>query len=174
MEELFDIFDREGNHLGIKPKSFCHSQDAGVYHKPVWVWIVNDNRQVLIQKRAATKKWLPNKWDGSATGHVTAGETMLQGCQREVQEELGIDAEQTDFVFLGEYVADTVWELGQVYMLKNNSPIDKMTMQSEEVSELKWIDFDEFKEFLYSQDFVPYDKDYKDMVIEKLCVIIYQ
>ena len=173
MEELFDIFDREGNHLGVKPKSFCHSKDPGVYHKPVWVWIVNDNKQVLIQKRAATKKWLPNKWDGSATGHVEAGETMLQGCQREVKEELGIDTKQTDFVFLGEYIADTVWEIGQVYMLKNNLPTDKMTMQPEEVSELKWLDFDEFKEFLYSQDFVPYDKAYKDMVVEKLSLSFY-
>lgn len=173
MEELFDIFDREGNHLGIKPKSFCHSKDPGVYHKPVWVWIVNDNKQVLIQKRAATKKWLPNKWDGSATGHVEAGETMLQGCQREVKEELGIDTKQTDFVFLGEYIADIVWEIGQVYMLKNNLPTDKMTMQPEEVSELKWLAFDEFKEFLYSQDFLPYDKTYKEMVVEKLFLSFY-
>jgi len=168
MEELFDIFDRQGNHLGIKPKSFCHSNNPGVFHKPVWIWIINNNNEILLQKRAKTKKWLPDKWDSSATGHVTAGETMLQGCQREVFEELGIKTNEEDFEFWGEYIADTVWELGQVYKLTSNLDTHQMKMQIEEVSELKWFTFDEFEKLFYSDDFVPYDKNYKDMIINKI------
>ena len=59
MEEFFDVFDRSGNYLGVKPKSFCHSKEANVYHKPVWIWVLNNKGQVLLQKRAQTKKWLP-------------------------------------------------------------------------------------------------------------------
>jgi len=168
MEELFDTFDRDGNYLGVKTKSFCHSKNPGVYHKPVWIWIMNDKGEILLQKRAETKKWLPNKWDGSATGHVSAGETMLQGCKREVYEELGIDVEESEFEFWNEYIADSVWELGQVYKLKNNSDISKMKMQKEEVSDLKWFKFDDFKELFYSEDFVPYDLEYKNQIVQKI------
>lgn len=168
MEELFDVFNRDGVYLGVKPKSFCHSKNPGVYHKPVWVWIINKKGEILLQKRAETKKWLPNKWDSSATGHVCAGETMLQGCRREVFEELGIPAMETDFKFWGEYIADSVWELGQIYLLESNLDISQMKMQTEEVLELKWFQFNDFKKLFYSDGFVPYDKQYKDFVMEKI------
>ena len=163
MEEFFDIFDRAGNYLGIKPKSFCHSKNPGVYHKPVWIWLVNSKNEILLQKRAETKKWLPNKWDSSATGHVCAGETLLKGCQRELFEELGINAKESDFEFIGEYVADSVWELGQIYKIKKDVDVSQMTMQLEEVSEIKWFNFEDFIKLFYSDSFVPYDKDYKDL-----------
>lgn len=168
MEEVFDTFDRNGNYLGIKTKTFCHSKNPGVYHKPVWVWIVNDKGEILIQKRAKTKKWLPNKWDSSATGHVSAGETMIQGAKREVFEELGINAKESEFEFLGEYIADSMWEIGQIYKLNKNLSIAQMKMQTDEVSELKWIAFEDFEKLLYSDDFVPYDIEYKNMILSKL------
>ena len=168
MEELFDIYSRDGVYLGIKPKSFCHSQKPGVYHKPVWIWIINRKGEILLQKRAETKKWLPNKWDSSATGHIVAGEKIVQGCKREVFEELGIVAKESEFEFWGEYIADSVWELGQIYKLENNLDISQMKMQIEEVSELKWINFEDFEKLFYSDDFVPYDKEYKDFIVDKI------
>lgn len=173
MEEIFDVFNRNGDCLGNKPKSFCHSQNPGVYHKPVWIWILNKKGEILLQKRAATKKWLPNKWDSSATGHVCSGETMVQGCKREVFEELGIMSDESNFKFWGEYIADSVWEIGQIFMLESNVDISQLKIQIEEVSEVKWFNFDEFKAMLYSDDFVPYDKDYKDMIIEKILEYLY-
>ena len=55
MEEIFDVYTRDGKYLGTESKSFCHSENPGVYHKPVWIWIINDNKEVLVQKRAACK-----------------------------------------------------------------------------------------------------------------------
>ena len=168
MEELFDVFSRNGTYLGIKTKTFCHSQSPGVYHKPVWIWIINKKGEILLQKRAEIKKWFPNKWDSSATGHVCAGETIIQGCKREVFEELRIDVKESEFEFWGEYIADSVWELGQIYKLENNLDINQMKMQIEEISELKWFPFKDFEKLFYSEEFVPYDKKYKDFIIEKL------
>ena len=42
MEEMLDTFDINGKFLGAKPRSFCHSENPGVYHKPVWIWIVSE------------------------------------------------------------------------------------------------------------------------------------
>ncbi len=172
MEELFDVFDRNGNYLGIKPKSFCHSKESNVYHKPVWIWVINNEGEILLQKRAKTKKFLPNKWDSSATGHIVAGETILQGCKREVHEELGIEAEELQFEFLGEYIADSVWEIGQIYKLNTNLDINQMKMDPKEVSQLKWFTFKDLKNFIYTDNFVPYEKEYKNFIIAKLNKII--
>ena len=42
-----------------------------------------------------------------------------------------------------------------------------MTLQEEEVEEVKWVNFEEFKNLLYSDKWVPMDKEYKDLVVEK-------
>lgn len=168
MEELFDTFDINGNFLGIKPKSFCHSENPGVYHKPVWIWIVNDNGQILVQKRAAIKKNNPCKWDMPSAGHVDAGETMVEGCIRETFEELGIKCQPHEFVFLKQWVAQSSWELAQVYLLHCNKKAEEMKLQAEEVEQVKWFDYDEFVKLLYSDQFVNHDKAYKDWVCEVL------
>ena len=168
MEEMFDVYDINGNHLGVKPKSFCHSENPGVYHKPVWIWIFNSKKQLLIQKRASTKKFMPNLWDGSATGHVCAGETSLDGCVREVFEELGLDFKKSDFIFLGEFPAPEVWEIGQVYCLKTDKSIKEMKLQENEVSEVKWITLNKFETLLMSDDFLPYSNEYKTWIIKNL------
>ena len=97
MEEIFDVFTRDGEYLGTKPKSFCHSKKPCVYHKPVWIWIINDNNEILVQKRAACKKNHPNKWDMPSAGHVDAGETIIEGAIRETYEELGIQTKEDDY-----------------------------------------------------------------------------
>lgn len=168
MEEMFDIYDKNGKHLGVKPKSFCHSENPGVFHKPVWIWIFNSAGQILIQKRASTKKFMPNKWDGSATGHVSAGETSLHGCVREVCEELGLTFKESDFIFLGEFPAPEVWEFGQVYCLKTDKSVSEMKLQECEVSEVKWLDFNDFKTLFMSNEFLPYSNEYKSWVVRNL------
>lgn len=47
MEEMLDTFDINGNFIGVKPRSYCHSKNPGVYHKPVWIWIINSNGLIM-------------------------------------------------------------------------------------------------------------------------------
>ncbi len=167
MEEIFDVYDINGNHVGTKPKSFCHSENPGVYHKAVWIWIKRGG-QILVQKRAMTKKNSPGKWDMPSAGHVDAGETLLQACVRETFEELGIKARQKDFVFLKEWLNQKGWEFAEIYLLKSNKDISEMKLQKEEVECVKWLDYDEFVKLLYSPDFCNHAKEYKDWVVQIL------
>lgn len=168
MEELFDTFDIDGNFLGAKTKSFCHSENPNCFHKPVWIWIKNHKGEILVQKRAMTKKKSPGKWDMPSAGHVDAGETCLQGCVRETKEELGIDAKEEDFIFLKQFVNTKGWELVQVYLLYSDLTEDEMTLQKEEVECVKWLSYDDFIKLLYSDEFCNHDKSYKDWVAEIL------
>ena len=164
MEEMLDVFDIDGNHLGVKPRSFCHSENPQVYHKAVWIWIKNDNGQLLVQKRALTKKKSPGKWDMPSAGHVDAGETPLNTCVRETKEELGINASENDFIFLKQIINKKGWELAQVYLLKTNVNENEIKIQSEEVAEVKWLNYTDFVKLLYSEDFCTHSKEYKDWV----------
>ena len=71
-------------------------------------------------------------------------------------------------MFIGEFPAPEVWEIGQVYLLKADIPLDKMKLQEEEVSEVKWITFEEFKNLFFSDEFMPYGENYKKWICEKL------
>ena len=166
MEEIFDIYTREGEHIGTKEKSICHSPNPGFYHKPVWIWIINDKGEILVQKRAACKKKSPNKWDMPSAGHVLAGETVLEGAVRETYEELGVETTESDYEFLFEYIKDSSFELAQVYLLKKN--INKFKLQESEVAEVKWLNYEDFKKLLFSDDFAPHDYEYREQVIYAL------
>lgn len=164
MEEIFDIYARDGKHLGSAKKSECHSGNPGFYHKPVWIWIVNSKGNILLQKRSKTKKNFPNLWDMPSAGHVVVGETSIEGAIRETYEELGIKTNADDYEFLFEYIYDTGWELAQVYLLKLDINIEEFVLSHDEVETVKWVSYDEFIKILYSDEFVPIDIEYKDMI----------
>lgn len=168
MEELFDVYTREGKYLGIKSKTFCHGKNPECYHKPVWVWIVNDEKEILIQKRANCKKNHPNKWDMPSAGHVVAGESIIDGAIRETYEELGILTDSKDYKFLFEYIFDEYYEIAQVYMLKLNLSINEMSLKKDEVAEVKWLKYDEFKKIFLTEEFCPFPTNYKEKILNIL------
>ena len=168
MEEVFDIYSRDGKYIGTELKSICHSENPGFYHKPVWIWIINSKNEILVQKRAACKKNHPNKWDMPSAGHVVAGETSIEGAIRETYEELGIETKESDYKFIGEYIVDKSFEIAQVYLLKMDLDIQKLNLQKEEVSEVKWLSFNDFKDLFYSKEFVPFDDEYRELVLKML------
>lgn len=167
MEEMFDTYTREGEYLGIKGKSFCHSENPGVYHKSVYVWAINSKGEVLIQRRALCKKHFPGKWDMPSAGHVHAGESSIDACVRETYEELGIDIPKEQFEFIGEYIYDEGFEIGQIYFLYLEKDYN-FKLEVTEVDEIKWVTLNEFKEIWYTDLFPPHDDDYKDMVVKLL------
>lgn len=69
-----------------------------------------------------------------------------------------------------EYIKDSSFELAQVYLMKNN--INKFKLQETEVSEVKQLKYEEFKELLFSDDFAPHDYEYRKLVIKMLDEIL--
>lgn len=168
MEEKLDIYTREGKYLGVKTRAECHVQNPGFYHKPAWTWAYNSKGEILVQKRSMQKKKFPGLWDMPCAGHVEAGESAKNGAIREAKEEIGIDVNEEDLKFMFEYIEDDAWEIGQVFCFKLDKKVEEMLLQKEEVEEVKWLNFEEFKELLYSNKWVPMDKEYKDLVVENL------
>lgn len=152
----------------------CHCRGEvhrdGDYHRAVHVWIfVETTQQLLLQLRSDDKDSWPGQWDISSAGHISAGDTSLLSAQRELEEELGVklpkDAFEKIFVFLQECVTNDGKfinnEFNDVYLVTilHPIPLEAFTLQKEEVSAVKYVPYEEYRNFLSKEDpaYVPYD-----------------
>jgi isopentenyldiphosphate isomerase len=144
--EKWDVYDIGGNPTGYaKTKNDVWTFEE--YHLGASLWIVNHSGYLLIQKRAASKRRHPNVWCNIG-GSVISGESSRQGCVREVEEEVGIKVKEKELVFLQRSVFKNT--INDDYVLMYDFPIEKVVIQPEEVSEVKWASIDEI-ENLFTQ-----------------------
>ncbi|KAL4592964.1 hypothetical protein LXL04_005973 [Taraxacum kok-saghyz] len=167
-EEHFDVLTKTGEKTGFsKPRGAVHRD--GDYHRAVHVWIFAEStQQLLLQRRADCKDSWPGLWDISSAGHVSAGDSSLISARRELQEELGLtlpnDAFELLFVFLQQSVTNNGSfinnEFDDVYLVTTVSPIplEAFVLQESEVSAVKYISIEEYKQALAKEDpnYVPY------------------
>ncbi|XP_058226591.1 nudix hydrolase 3 [Rhododendron vialii] len=168
-EEHLDVLTKTGQKTGVsKPRGDVHRD--GDYHRAVHVWIFSESTQeLLLQRRADCKDSWPRQWDISSAGHISAGDSSLISARRELHEELGVilpkDAFELIFIFLqecvindGKYINN---EYNDVYLVTTIAPIplEAFTLQESEVSAVKYIPFEEYKNLLAKEDpeYVPYD-----------------
>ena len=155
--ELIDLVDENNQLIGNKEdKEIAH--EKGLWHRECAAWIYQENGDILIQKRAATKKQSPNKW-GLCAGHIQAGEEPIKGMLREIKEELGIEVLEEELEFARVEEVKQKHPNGSInntfvyrYFLKTNIPIDKYIIQEEELSELKYISLEELKQIIATKD----------------------
>ncbi len=148
--EYIDIFDENNNPIGeIKEKTKAH--EDGNFHRTAHVWIINDNNELLLQKRSASKKSHPNCWDISGAGHIRAGETVTEGAIRELKEELGVEAIEKDLNYIATIKStknSKNMEFGYVYLLRCNKKIADYIFEDEEVSEVKYVYYEELEKMV--------------------------
>lgn len=158
MVEFFDILDENGNKTGqTKLRSDVHRD--GDWHKAIHIWIVNDKNEVLLQKRSPNKDSNPNMWDISSAGHLSAGDESLPGAIREIKEELGVDITPEQLHLIGtrrkasKYTATFINnEFNDVYLLRLSLDLNKIILQEEEVSAVKYVPLDEFRHMIKTRD----------------------
>ena len=158
MVEFFDVLDEQGNKTGeVKARSEVHRD--GDWHKSVHIWIVNDKDKILLQKRSPNKDSYPNMWDISSAGHLAAGDDSLSGAIREIKEELGVEIKASQLKLIGvrkksDRCSATFInnEFNDVYLLRLSLDLDKITLQEEEVSEVKYIPINEFRQMIKNRD----------------------
>lgn len=112
-------------------------QRQGLITRCTYIFVYNSAGLLCMHRRTAHKRLYPGFWDLAAGGLVAAGETYLQGAERELEEELGISGVplQEHGRFFYQSPESRLW--GAVYSCLWDGPI---RMQAEEVMDLRWID----------------------------------
>lgn len=149
------------------------------------IWIFNSRGEVLLQRRSETKDSYPGLWDISAAGHIESGETMLVGALREMVEEIWLtDTKAEDLIPIGYYREEVKFpmkwyengwhnnELDGIFLLQYEGKTEDLTLQEEEVAEVKFISIDnletEWKDPALSERHTPKAWGYRENIIASL------
>lgn len=140
-DELLDVVDDWGRPLGVADRATVHAE--GSWHRVTHILLVADRGgtpTVVLQERARHKATFPGLLDLSATGHLAAGESPVDG-RRELREELGVVVDVDAMVPLGvRRIVDTIAgggvnrELVHVFLARDDRPLGDYRPDPNEVS----------------------------------------
>lgn len=110
MDEVV-LVDSKDTCLGFEEKESCHRIPVKL-HRAFSIFIVNRERQMLIQKRSATKKTWPGFWSNACCSHPRKDEDVPRAASRRLKEELGFTCPLVH-IFTFNYEADFNEEFGE-------------------------------------------------------------
>ncbi len=88
-EELVVLLDDAGNPIGTTPKATVHTEDTPL-HRAFSCFVHNEQGQILLTRRALSKKTWPGVWTNSFCGHPGPDEPDTEAIARRAQDELGM------------------------------------------------------------------------------------
>lgn len=143
MQEMLDIYDEQGRHIGVKERGAVHRD--GDWHRVFHCWVVWSDAcgrdQVLFQRRGAHKATFPLFLAVTVGGHYSVGETPEDGL-REMREELGIAPPFATLVPCGQQRIDARWkglvdrEIADTFLYVSERPLTGYPVMQPEVADL--------------------------------------
>ena len=143
MSEEITLVDLNDEVIGYGTKEEVHR--SGQLHRAFSVFIINEGR-MLLQKRSLSKYHSGGLWSNACCSHQRKGEVLSEAVHRRMQEELGFDCdleEQFTFIYRTCFENGIIeYELDHVFV---GSCDPQICADPEEVSETRWVGFDELK-----------------------------
>ena len=135
------LVDDNDNQLGLMEK--IEAPEKALLHRAFSVFILNDNKQLLLQKRALNKYHSPGLWTNTCCSHPRDGESVIDAGIRRLDEEMGFKTQLNNlFSFVYKSRLDnglTEHEYDHVLLGKyNKDPL----INELEVCDWKWVDLD--------------------------------
>lgn len=139
--EKRDLYDINGNLTG-KTIYINEPVPKDKRISVVLVFIENSKGEFLVQKRSAIKTGT----FGFTGGHPKSGETIIQGMQTEIKEELGLTVSASELKLINSGIDDECFY--NIYYMKKDIDISSLTIQKEEVDFVKWFTIDEINSLI--------------------------
>ncbi len=159
--ELWDLYDSERrplNRTHIRGEAFAE----GEYYVCAETWVRNSKGEFLITKRYPDKK-AGNLWEFTGGGTL-AGESTRESAIRELQEETGIQAEESELCLFATYQHKNYFQ--DLFLLTKDVSIAEVVLQPEEAVDAKWASEETILQMIENGEFVfsvgQRFKNYKD------------
>ncbi len=144
MEEKVILVDPLDNVLGEMPKLEAHQK--GVLHRAFSVFVFNDNKELMLQRRADIKYHSPGLWSNTCCSHPRLGESNIAAGERRLFEEMGYSVplkQLFSFIYKADFSNGLIeHELDYILIGKYN---DIPNINKAEVDDWKWIGIDTLK-----------------------------
>jgi len=149
--EWLPVVDEKGNLKGKASREMCH-KDKTLLHPVVHLHVVNNKKQILLQKRPMNKLVQPGKWDTAVGGHIAYSETVEIALKREAKEEIGLDNFNAKLIAQYKWESDIESELIFMFVCTSDK---EFQISNEEVDECKFWTLKEIKENIGKEIFTP-------------------
>ncbi len=159
--EVWDILDRNGQPIGktVERRRVCLAK--GEYHLVVHIWVLGSDGRVLIQRRSFDKPLMPGEW-AAIGGSAVSGETAEVAACRELCEEMGIEASESELKLIKHMVRKN--SILNIFLVCKTLPVSELKLQAEEVSEAKWVHRNKLRQMIKNGEFHNYGKEYFEAV----------
>jgi len=138
--EVWDIYDVNRQLTGSK---HLRGQELGIgeYHLVVNALILNDDGQVLMQKRSFNKISYPGIWTVATGGSSLAGENSRRALIRELSEELHLRVTSNRLQFINS-INYTDW-IEDWFAVRIDASLTNLVYQSSEIEAIRWTSLQE-------------------------------
>lgn len=167
MAELWDIYDLNRRKTGRKFERGTGHLNPGEYHIVIHICIFNSKGEMLIQRRQPWKHGYPDMWDVTLGGSILEGETSGQGATRELKEELGYDYDFSSM--LPQLTVNFPEGFDDYYILQKDIDLSTLTLQYEEVQDVRWATEEEILSMIDEGMFIPFYKSLIHFLFDKKC-----
>ena len=108
--------------------------------------------------------------DISSAGHLSAGDDSLTGAIRELKEELSLDVNKEDLEYIKTLKKSSKYtetfinnEFDDLYILRTDKKLEDMEYQKEEISEIMYVPYKEFKKMVQNKqpDLLRHDEEFE-------------
>jgi isopentenyl-diphosphate Delta-isomerase len=141
MREQLILVDERNRAIGRAEKWAVHHE--GRLHRAFSIFLVDDRKRLLLQRRSRVKYHSAGLWANSCCGHPRPGERTIAAARRRLREELGAEA-ALRFGFRARYctgLPNGLIENEIVYVYFGRAPAaeDAIAPNHAEVSEVGWM-----------------------------------
>ena len=138
MKENVILVDKNDTQIGLMSKLDAHKK--GILHRAFSVFVLNNNNEIMLQKRAYNKYHSGGLWTNTCCSHQREGENSVEAGKRRLLEEMGFETELkiiTSFIYKVEFENGlTEHELDYLLIGKYlKSPV----INKQEVADWKWM-----------------------------------
>jgi len=139
------LVDENNVEIGSCEKLEAHK--SGLLHRAFSIFLINDEGEILLQQRAATKYHSASLWSNSCCSHPAPNESILEAATRRLQEELNVQVPVKEYFHFKYFVA---FENGLIEHEIDHVLFGKLnflpSINPEEAMNYRWITLENLKE----------------------------